>query len=114
MASREYEGKIIRKELTNRRNYRLIIRLNNNNKIIFCYTKRFVELQQLQEEKEYYFFDSQKNGGKYFFLDRANLKEEKEKIIEHWQQEIKEYQINSLIEKYKIINLAQIEKELTF
>ena len=72
--SREYEGLIIKKELTKHHNYRLLIRLEND-KIIFCYTKRFISTAKIQEQKEYYFSDSQKNGGKYYFLDHIEPKE---------------------------------------
>jgi hypothetical protein len=116
MPNRDYEGILIRKELTKKHNYRLLIRLNNG-KFIFCYTKRFISLN-LSEKTEYQFTDSQKNGGKYFFLDRAALIKEQinpsvEEIKKMRQLELKEFQLNQLVKKYKIKDLEQIEKRLS-
>jgi len=110
MTIRNYEGIIIKKELTQLKNYRLTIKLNNG-KIIFCHTRRFIQTNELVEKEEYFFSDSQKNGGKWYFLDEAKRKA----IVssnEKWKNEVKEYQVNILVKKYKIKDLDNIEKRL--
>ena len=123
METRKYQGKVIKKELLFSGNYKLTIQTTEG-KIRFCYTKRFeaekhtLYLEELRERenRKWVFFDSQKNGGKYYFLDRIELtnKEveistETAEVLNKRKTEIEEFQINQLIKKYKIKDLEQLE-----
>lgn len=123
METRKYQGKVIKKELLFSGNFKLTIQTTEG-KIRFCYTKRFnpekhaLYLEELREKEaqEWVFFDSQKNGGKYYFLDKIEVvnKEietnpEITEALSKRKTEIEEFQINQLIRKYKIKDLEQLE-----
>jgi len=123
METRKYQGKVIKKELLFSGNFKLTIQTTEG-KIRFCYTKRFnpekhaLYLEELREKEaqEWAFFDSQKNGGKYYFLDKIEAvnKEietnpEITEALSKRKTEIEEFQINQLIRKYKIKDLEQLE-----
>ena len=123
METRKYQGKVNKKELLFSGNFKLTIQTTEG-KIRFCYTKRFnpekhaLYLEELREKEaqEWAFFDSQKNGGKYYFLDKIEAvnKEietnpEITEALSKRKTEIEEFQINQLIRKYKIKDLEQLE-----
>jgi len=123
MESRKHQGKVIKKELLFSGNYKLTIQTKEG-KIRFCYTKRFeaekhtLYLEELREKeaREWVFFDSQKNGGKYYFLDKIELANKEAEIspetaeaLDKRKSEIEEFQINQLIKQYKIKDLEQLE-----
>lgn len=123
MEARKYQGKVIKKELLFSGNYKLTIQTTEG-KIRFCYTKRFevekhtLYLEELKEKEsqEWVFFDGQKNGGKYYFLDKIELanKEietspETAEALSKRKAEIEQFQINQLIRKYDIKDLEELE-----
>src|ERR1044072_207160 len=123
MEVRKYQGKVIKKELLFSGNYKLIVQTKEG-KIRFCYTKRFeaekhtlyLEALREKEAQERVCFDSQKNGGKYYFLDKIELANKEIEIspeiteaLSKRKTEIEEFQINQLIRKYNIKDLEQLE-----
>ncbi|CAG8828207.1 34999_t:CDS:2 [Gigaspora margarita] len=97
MEERKYQGKVIKKELLFSSNYKLTI-------------------QTTEGKIRFLFFDGQKNGGKYYFLDKIEVvgKEietnpEITEALSKRKTEIEEFQINQLIRKYKIKDLEQLE-----
>lgn len=122
MEARKYQGKVIKKEALFSNNYKLTIQTKEG-KIRFCYTKRFKTeqstfyLEELREKElqEWIFFDSQKNGGKYYFLDKIEainqieISPEITEALDKRKTEIEEFHINQLIKKYKIKDLDQLE-----
>ena len=110
MEQRNYKGLLIKKEISkNKDNCFLAIKLSTG-KNIFCFAKNeLVKKHWLVKGREYIFFDSQKNQGKYYFLDKA---ERSITLEEQRKEEIQKTQINQLADKWKIRNLKRLEKRL--